>query len=216
MSEFPITKSSEGISDITTKLGIRESYLEKFSDSWEIRIGDRFQLTRMTDGSGVLKRIRGNTQKTLPLSKESIYQDIEKWPDSFPQITFTRLLNSHEYRITGKNGVELPDTPMIVSAANLDVLKKEIDTVSWVFVTECSARSAIASLSCDIKESTGRKDSIILQSKDWYDFFSSTVGLTSIQKLLKSHPSPSEIAWILAQSFNPMQIPPNSSKIAWK
>lgn len=192
-------KSGEGISKVANELGIRLSELHQVPDLGSLQKDDTFQLIRFADGSGKLIKMRTNTSYSL--SKESIYQNIEKWPSSFPQIEFIRTPSTNEYQLTGKNGVQLSKNPIIVSTTNLDSLRSEIDKISWVFITECASRKEISELSCTINKGNWGNGFIEVNSKKWYDILSELVSMEGIQKLLKTPHSSTDIAWALAKSF---------------
>ncbi len=193
------------LSHIATKLGIRESYLSNIPNLGSLQIGDIFTLTRVSDGGGILNKIRTKVEpgqnkinEKYPLSKEAIYQNIEKWPEAFPYITFARLPATDEYQLMWLFWEALNWSPLKVSTANLDDLKKAIAKISWVFITECGARNALSDLSCSIKPEWTYAHSIRLNSGKWWDFIPSSVSLEWIQKLLKWKPTPAQIAENLA------------------
>lgn len=200
--DFPV-QSWTTVSHVATNYGIRQTFLKDIESISSLRIGDVFKFEKKGDGSWLLKQVRWNKVFSYPLAMEVIYQDVEKWPESFPYISFKRLAHFHEYEIVWKNGERLSNNPLIVDTVNLDILKKEIDKVSWVFITECSTRSAISDLSCEIIPKNWSKNIIEVNSKDWLDFFWKTISLKAIQNLIKWSPESNRIATAIASSIHP-------------
>ena len=86
-----------------------------------------------------------------------------------------------------------------MSFQNLDAFKAAVTKMSGPFIIECGARQSQYDLACDIEDYTTPSGSrpfpgtVSLNSKHFLDFFSTSVDLENVRKIMEIPPSVSPV-----------------------
>lgn len=166
-------QSGDPVEMIATKLWIRASGMPK--GLWNVQPWDKFELQLGSKWTATLKKSRPETTPwtkleavfTIELSK--VYQDIEKWPQWFPYVSFRRNPQKNTYTMLD---VQWSSTGIDIPTANLDKFRDKIAQISGVIITECGARNNEYILACDIKGVRWRETSTFALNDSWMRFFS--------------------------------------------